>query len=79
MNPIIGFLVSPIGRLTRIVAGTALIGWGLLIVGGIPGTLIALVGAVPLLAGVVDVCVFAPLFGYSFSGPKTRALKAARP
>jgi hypothetical protein len=31
------------------------------------------VGAVPLLAGVFDLCVFAPLFGYSISGSRTRA------
>jgi hypothetical protein len=75
MNPIIKFLVSPAGRLTRIAAGIALIAWGLLGLTGTAGIVIAVVGAVPLLAGLFDFCVFAPLFGYAFSGPRIRAGK----
>jgi hypothetical protein len=75
MGPIISLLVSPLGRLARIGAGIALIAVGLVAIGGTSGTLVALVGVVPLLAGILDVCVFAPLFGCSFSGRKTRAMK----
>jgi hypothetical protein len=73
MNPFLKFLVSSAGRLARIVAGLALIAGGLLWLSGITGVIVALVGVVPLVAGALDLCVFAPLFGYSVSGPKTRA------
>jgi len=75
MNPIVSFLASPAGRITRIVAGIALVAWGLLGLAGVAGILVAIVGLVPLLAGVFDFCVFAPLFGAPLSGPKIRAGK----
>ncbi|HEX9677090.1 MAG TPA: YgaP-like transmembrane domain [Anaerolineales bacterium] len=75
MNPFISFMASPAGRITRIVAGLALILWGLLGLGGTGGIVVAVVGAVPLLAGLFDFCVFAPLFGAPMSGPKIRAAK----
>jgi hypothetical protein len=75
MNPVINFLASTAGRLTRIVAGVALIAWGILGLGGTTGIVVAVVGAVPLLAGIFDFCIFAPLFGYPLSGPKIRAAK----
>lgn len=73
MNPIIGFLASPAGRITRIVAGAALIALGWFGLGGTAGIVVAVVGLVPLLAGLFDFCVFAPLFGYPFQGPRIRA------
>ena len=75
MNPLIAFLASNAGRLTRIVAGIALIAWGLLGLAGTAGLVVAVIGAVPLLAGLFDFCVFAPLFGLPLSGPKLRAGK----
>jgi hypothetical protein len=75
MNPFIRFMASTTGRIVRIVAGIALIAWGLLGLGGTTGIIVAVVGAVPLLAGVFDFCVFAPLFGNPLSGPKIRAGK----
>ncbi|MCP4199783.1 MAG: DUF2892 domain-containing protein, partial [Proteobacteria bacterium] len=36
------------------------------------GIIIAVVGLVPLLAGLFDVCVFAPLFNNPFRGPAIR-------
>ena len=73
MNPFITFMASTTGRIVRIVAGIALIAWGLLGLGGITGLIVAVIGAVPLLAGLFDFCVFAPLFGCPISGPKIRA------
>ncbi len=73
MNPLIKFLASTTGRVVRIVAGLALVAWGLIGPGGTTGVVVAAIGAVPLLAGVVDVCLFAPLFGYSLKGPEIRA------
>jgi hypothetical protein len=75
MNPIITFLASTAGRLVRVAAGIALIICGIASLGGITGTIVALIGAVPLAAGVFDFCVFAPLFGAPFSGPRIRAGK----
>ncbi len=75
MNPFVSFMASPVGRIARIVAGIALIAWGLLGIGGTTGIIVAVVGAVPLLAGLFDVCLFAPLFGGPLSGPKIRAAK----
>lgn len=74
MNPVIKFLVSPAGRILRIVAGLALIAWGYLGLDGTAGIIVMLVGAVPFLAGLFDYCVFAPLFGGYFQGAKNRAL-----
>ena len=75
MSPFVKFMISPTGRILRIVAGLALILWGLMGLGGATGIIVAIVGAVPLLAGLFDFCVFAPLFGGHLSGPKNRALQ----
>lgn len=75
MNPLISFMASPAGRILRVVAGAALIVWGLWLMGGTAGIILAIVGAVPFLAGIFDFCVFAPLFGNPFSGKKIRAGK----
>lgn len=75
MNPFVKFMASTTGRITRIVAGAALIAWGLLGLTGTTGTVVAIVGIVPLAAGLFDFCVFAPLFGAPLSGPKIRGEK----
>ena len=72
MNPLIKFLASTAGRIVRILAGIALIVWGLAGLGGTVGIVLAVIGAVPLLAGIFDFCVFAPLFGNPLSGKKIR-------
>lgn len=46
---------SPAGRLVRIMAGTALMAWALLGIRRSGGVIVAIVGAVPLLAGLFDV------------------------
>ncbi len=74
MNPFCTFMASSTGRIARVIAGILIIAFGI----GFGGPLfivIALVGAVPLLAGIFDVCIFAPLFGCPMSGPKIRAGK----
>ena len=60
------FMSSNIGRLLRIVAGLALIGIGLWVIGGTWGIVLAAIGLVPLLAGLFKFCVFAPLFAGPF-------------
>jgi hypothetical protein len=75
MNPFIAFMASPTGRIVRILAGLVLILLGWLVLGGTAGIIVAVIGAVPLLAGLFDFCVFAPLFGQPLSGPAIRAKK----
>ena len=72
MKAVFRFLASSTGRVVRAVAGLALIVVGLAVVGGAIGWILAVVGLVPLLAGVFDRCVFAPLFGLPFAGPALR-------
>ena len=69
------FMSSGLGRGLRIVVGLALMVIGLVSVGGTGGIILAVVGAVPLLAGILDVCLFAPLFGAPLKGADVR-LKA---
>ena len=72
MEGFFDFVAGPAGRLIRIVAGLALIVVGLWLVGGTGGWILAIVGLAPLLAGVFDFCIFAPLFGLPFVGPRLR-------
>ena len=66
------FMASPAGRIIRVVAGIILILVGLLLVHGTGGIILAVVGLVPLVAGVADFCIFAPLFGGAFKGSAAR-------
>ena len=72
MNPFVKFMASKTGRITRIIAGIALVAWGLFGLGGTTGIVVAVIGLVPLLAGLFDVCVFAPLFRNPFKGSEIR-------
>jgi hypothetical protein len=75
MNPFVSFMASTAGRITRIVAGLVLIVWGLVGLTGAAGIVVAVIGMVPLAAGLFDFCVFAPLFGAPLGGAKIRAGK----
>jgi hypothetical protein len=72
MKGLFSFLASSMGRGVRIVAGAILILVGLFLVGGLWGWILAIIGLVPLLAGIFDVCVFAPLFKLPFGGAALR-------
>lgn len=72
MEGFFSFIAGPAGRLIRALAGLALILIGLFVVRGTGGWIIAIVGLAPLLAGVFDFCIFAPLFGLPFVGPRLR-------
>jgi hypothetical protein len=60
------FMSSTAGRLLRILAGIILIVVGLAVVHGTWGIILAIVGLVPLVAGIFNFCVFGPLFGGPF-------------
>jgi hypothetical protein len=72
MDGLFRFLAGSSGRIVRAAAGLALIVVGLIWVHGVVGWVLAVVGLVPLLAGVLDFCVFAPLFGLPFVGGDLR-------
>lgn len=71
------FMSSAAGRILRIVVGLGLIGWGVFLIATASnltvGIILVVVGLVPLVAGLADVCIFAPLFGTPLSGAKVRA------
>jgi len=72
MNPLVKFMDSAAGRIARIVAGVVLIAAGLFAIQGTAGIIVAVVGVLPLLAGVFDFCAFAPVCGAPLSGSKVR-------
>ncbi|MFN2218753.1 MAG: DUF2892 domain-containing protein [Anaerolineae bacterium] len=72
MKALFRFLASSAGRLVRAVAGLILIVVGIWAIGGVVGWILAIIGLVPLAAGLFDRCVFAPLFGLPFTGPDLR-------
>ena len=72
MNGFFRFIANPAGRLLRIVAGIILVVVGLMWIHGAGGWILAVIGLVPLAAGVFDWCVFAPLFGLPFVGEHLR-------
>lgn len=70
------FMTSGLGRALRVVMGLALISVGYFVISGTGGTIMAIVGLVPLLAGLFDYCVFARLMGYPFKGSEARKVVA---
>ncbi len=77
MKSLFKFLASRNGRIVRIVVGAILVILGFFVVDFATQAALAIiliiVGLIPLLAGIFDVCVFSPLFGHPFSGKKIRA------
>jgi len=61
-------MASGLGRGIRVVAGLALIGYGLMVMKGTNGYIMAAVGLVPLAFGALNICVLGPLLGAPFSG-----------
>lgn len=75
---VLKFLGGSGGRVVRIVVGLALIGAGLAVIRGAAGIIIAVVGLLPLAAGVFDFCVLGPLLGLPFLGPRFRRAVESR-
>lgn len=72
----LNFLGSQPGRIVRIAAGLVFITAGVLAGGG--WLVLAVVGLLPLAAGVFDLCVLGPLFHLPFLGPKFRQAMVRR-
>ncbi len=63
----------PAGRWTRAVAGIVLVALAFtLLAAGVGRDVLIAVGVVVFLAGALNVCLFAPLFGAPFSGRDVR-------
>jgi Protein of unknown function (DUF2892) len=67
-NAFVVFMASTAGRWVRIVAGVALIAWGWTMHQTTTGIILMVVGLVPLLTGVFNVCLIAPIIGAPFAG-----------
>jgi hypothetical protein len=70
----IKFMVSTAGRITRIVAGLVLVYVGFFVMNNVGGYILAAFGLVPLLVGLCDFCVLAPLFSAPLSDKSIRKL-----
>ena len=68
---VLRFLGSTVGRMARVVVGLALIGVGLAIGDG--WIALAVVGVLPLAAGVLDFCLLGPLFQLPLGAKAFRA------
>ena len=64
--------LAAVALVASVLVGLALLLVGLLVLQNTVGWILAIVGLVPLLAGIFDRCVFAPLFGLPFVGPRLR-------
>ncbi len=62
------FMAGSVGRGARIIAGLILVALGLLVIKDTAGIIIAVIGVVPILAGVFNFCLIAPLINAPFSG-----------
>ncbi|MGD2161491.1 MAG: DUF2892 domain-containing protein [Anaerolineales bacterium] len=68
------FMSSGMGRALRIVAGLALIVVGALFANGTLGIILIIVGIIPLVAGLLDMCfIGALLLGTPLKGDDVRA------
>jgi hypothetical protein len=68
------FMSSGMGRALRIIVGLVLIGFGIFFANGTLGLILIIVGAIPLIAGVFDICIIGTLFmGTPLRGDEVRA------
>ena len=54
---------TPLGRLSRVVAGLVLIAAGLFVLNGAVGLAVALFGVLPLVTGLGNICPISPFYG----------------
>jgi hypothetical protein len=68
------FMSGSLGRVIRIVAGLALIAAGIFFANGVLGLILIIVGVIPLIAGLLDMCFIGALFlGTPLKGDDVRA------
>jgi hypothetical protein len=62
MKGLIDFMQSNLGRILRVVLGLALIYFGLALVGGTTGIVVAVIGLLPIAMGVWGPCLLSFVF-----------------
>ena len=67
------FMSTTTGRWIRAVLGLVLIYVGLFLIHGKKGVVVAIIGLIPLVASIFNVCVLAPLFGGHFKGSDNKS------
>lgn len=72
-SPFARFINSRTGRIARVIAGAALIIWGLTHLGQGHAYLYIVAGLFPLAAGAFDLCLISPLLGGPIAGDKVRS------
>ena len=65
---------SQSGRIARVLAGILLFAVGLWLIQGTLGMVVAIVSLVPIAAGLMDVCLAAPLLGAPLKGNEARSM-----
>jgi len=72
------FMTSGAGRAARIVLGLVALSIGLFVVKGIPGTIMAVVGLIPISGGLFDFCLIGFALGYPLNGVAARKKLSAK-
>ena len=74
MKSIVRFMSSTAGRVLRVIAGIGVIAWAFTALGGRDATIVALIGGIPILTGLLDICVLGPVTGQALKGRTVRAV-----
>lgn len=69
-------MARPAGRAGRIIAGLVIIALVLTLAHGTARTVVAIVGLVPILAGLINICAFSALLGGPLNGWLARSLNS---
>ena len=72
-TPLAKFLAGTAGRTVRLLAGVVLVIAGLTWLGGTVGLIVAIIGLVPIAAGLFDFCLLSALLGGPLRGRDVRA------
>jgi hypothetical protein len=71
-------MTSGIGRAARIALGILILSVGLLVVQGVPGTIMAVVALIPISGGLFDFCLIGFALGYPLQGAAARKKLAGK-
>ncbi len=75
---IVKFMTSSAGRALRVVLGLVIIGLGLFVLQGTVGTVMSIVGLIPLSGGLFDFCLIGLALGYPLKGAEARKKLAGK-
>jgi hypothetical protein len=69
MNHFVEFMNGYVGRLSRVIVGTALLGFAYLALAGTAQVIVAAVGALPVALGLLGRCLLEPFARAGPAGP----------